>query len=426
MANDILITNIGELATPLGFCPPAGKAAMNRVAVTKDAAVLIRDGTIVYAGPDAGLDEPRIAAERAAAGPGLVHIDAGGRAVVPGFVDSHTHFVFAGYRDDEFLWKAAGLPYMEIHRRGGGIARSVAATRAATKDDLISLGAARLAAMLSLGVTTVEGKSGYGLDLETELRQLEVMRELAARQPVTIVPTFLGPHSIPAEYAGRPSAYIDFVIAEVLPAVAEQRLARFADIFCEKGIFELADSRRYLEAARRLGLGLKLHADEIERIGGAGLAAELGATSADHLLKASAEDIGRMAQAQVVAGCLPLTAFTLREPYADARGMIDAGCALAIASDLNPGSCYSQSIPLACAIAVLYLKLSMEETLTALTLGGAASLGLADRIGSLEPGKAGDLLILEAPSYRFLAYHAGMNIVRSVVKGGRLVHGPAA
>jgi imidazolonepropionase len=421
MAGDLLVTDIGELATPLGFEAPRGPEAMGRVARIKDAAILAVGGRIGYAGPGAGL------AAACAADPGLAaaartaaRVDAKGCAVVPGFVDSHTHFVFAGYRADEFIWKAQGLPYMEIHRRGGGIARSVASTRAATLEELRGLGKGRLAAMLELGVTTVEGKSGYGLDLGTELRQLEAMAGLSEDQPVSIVPTFLGPHSIPPEYMGRPSAYIDYVIAEVLPAVKAQGVAKFCDIFCEKGIFELDDSRRYLEAARGMGFGLKLHADEIERIGGAGLAAELGAASADHLLKASPGDIAAMARAGVVAGCLPLTAFTLREPYADARAMVDSGCALALASDLNPGSCYSQSIPLIFALAVLYLKLSVEEALTALTLGGAASLGLADRIGSIEPGKEADFLVLDAPSIDFLPYHAGMNLVTTVVKGGEL------
>jgi imidazolonepropionase len=420
MAGDLLVTNIGELATPKGFEAPRGPEAMGRVTVTKDAAILARGGRIAWAGPAAGL--PAEAAAEARSGR-LPTLDAGGQAVVPGFVDSHTHFVFGGFRADEFLWKAQGLPYMEIHKRGGGIARSVEATKAASFEELRASGRARLDTMLGLGITTVEGKSGYGLDLDTELRQLEVMKALDAEQPVRIVPTFLGPHSIPAEYKGRPAAYIDYVIAEVLPVVAERKLARFADIFCEKGIFELEDSRRYLEAAKKLGFGLKLHADEIERIGGAGLAAELGAASADHLLKASAADIAAMGRAGVVAGCLPLTAFTLREPYADARAMIDSGCALALASDLNPGSCYSQSIPLVFAIALLYLKLSLEEALTALTLGGAASLGLADRLGSIEAGKEADFLVLDAPSCSHLAYHAGMNIVKTVVKGGLPVLG---
>jgi imidazolonepropionase len=311
---------------------------------------------------------------------------------------------------------------MEIHRRGGGIRGSMEATRAASLDELLALGEKRLWTMLSLGVTTVEGKSGYGLDTDTELRQLEAMRALGERTPVEIVPTYLGPHAVPPEFENRPAEYMDYVIAEVLPAVRAQGAARFCDVFCEKGVFELADSRRYLEVAKAMGFGLKLHADEIEPLGGAGLAAELRATSADHLLKAAREDLARMADAGVVATCLPLTAFTLRESYPDARAMIDAGLAVAIGSDFNPGSCYSQSIPLAFALAVLYLRLSVPEALTALTLNGAAALGLADQLGSLEPGKAGDLVVLDAPSISFLPYHVGMNLVVATVKGGEVAY----
>lgn len=420
--SDLLVTGIGELATPLGREARRG-AAMRELSVSHDAAVLVLAGEVAYAGPAAGLEA---AAAEAGIGPGgleeLPQLDAGGRAVAPGFVDSHTHFVFAGHRAEEFLWRAEGLSYMEIHRRGGGIRTSVEATRAAGLDDLVASGEKRLWAMLSMGVTAVEGKSGYGLDKETELRQLEAMSALGERVPIEIVPTYLGPHSVPPEYEGRPAAYIDYVIAEVLPAVRAQGVARFCDVFCERGVFELSDSRRYLEAAKAMGFGIKLHADEIEALGGAGLAAELGATSADHLLKASREDIARMAAAGVVATCLPLTAFSLREPYADARAMIDAGCAVALGSDLNPGSCYSQSIPLVFALAVLYMRLSVEEALTALTLNGAAALGLADRIGSLESGKAGDLVILDAPSISYLPYNVGMNLVAATVKRGEVVY----
>ncbi len=423
MPHDLLIVNIGELATPLGFAPPRGKEAMGRVEVTKSALVLALGGKIAWAGPEAVFRSDPALALRAE---GIPVLDAKGGAVVPGFVDSHTHFVFAGFRDEEFLWRAGGLPYMEIHRRGGGIRTSMASTRAATLEDLVAIGEGRLGRMLELGITTVEGKSGYGLDRDTELRQLEAMRILARLQPIDIVPTFLGPHSTPPEFEGRSSSYMDFVIAELLPEIRERHLARFCDVFCEKGVFELEDSRRYLVAARDLGFGLKLHADEIERIGGAGLAAELGATSADHLLKADPADLEKMAKAGVVATNLPLTAFTLREAYADSRAAIDAGCALSLASDFNPGSCYSQSIPLMFSIAVLYLGLSLEEALVATTLGGAAALGLADRIGSIEAGKEADLLVLEAPSYRHLAYNVGMNQVRTVVKGGAVVSDRAA
>lgn len=408
VAGDLLVRDIAELATPTGIAARRGRD-MAAVRVVPDAAVLIRDGKVAWAGP---------ASETPAVPEGTPVLSAGWGTVVPGFVDSHTHFVFAGDRSEEFTWRAGGLPYMEIHRRGGGIRKSMDATRAASLNELVAIGRKRLSVMLSLGITTVEGKSGYGMDLATELRQLEAMDALSREQPVRIVPTFLGPHSTPPEYAGRPSDYMDAVIRDMLPAVRAQGIARFCDVFCEKGVFELADSRRYLEAARDAGFALKVHADEIERIGGAALAAELGAASADHLLKCVPSDYEALARSSTVATCLPLTAFVLREPYADARGMIDSGCAVALASDLNPGSCYSQSIPLAFALAVLYMRLSVDEALCALTLNGAAALGLAGEAGSIEPGKRGDLVILDAPSRAFLAYHSGMNLVKATVIRG--------
>lgn len=418
MNGSCAVINIGSLATPMGKSRAAGKA-MNNLYRCKDACLVAREGTIVFAGPAASA-EGRQAVEKALA-EGALLIDAHNRACVPGFVDSHTHFIFAGYRADEFFWRAAGVPYMEIHRRGGGIRKSMEATRKATLQELIETGEKRLTAMLSMGITTVEGKSGYGLDIETELRQLTAMQELSRRSPIEILPTFLGPHAIPPEFESRPADYIDFIIAQVLPQVAHHKLAQFADIFCEKGVFEIEDSRRYLMAAHKAGFKLKLHADEIVRIGGAGLAAELSAISADHLLKASSEDLQAMANKGVMATCLPLTAFSLREPYADARGMIDRGLAVALASDLNPGSCYSQSIPLIFAIAVLYLKMSFEEALTAMTLNGAAALGLAASHGSLEAGKIADIVILDAPEPDHLSYHIGMNLVHTVVKKGAVV-----
>ncbi len=425
MRGSLVVRNIGELASPHGTKALRGPE-MNRLAIQRDAALVIEDGLFTYCGPENSLafaEAARHAAGRLdATQPAVQELDAGGRAVVPGFVDSHTHFVFGGFRADEFFWRAEGLPYMELHNRGGGIRKTVAATRASSLEELIAAGRARLETMLSLGITTVEGKSGYGLDRDTELRQLSAMKALNETSPVDIVSTYMGAHSIPPEFPGDPDGYIDKVIAEYLPEVAASGLAEFADIFCEKGVFGIETSRRYLAAAAGLGLKLKLHADEIVALGGAGLAAELGAVSADHLLKATPADLAAMAARGVVATCLPLTAFSLREPYADARFMIDTGGAVALASDLNPGSCYSQSVPLMFAIAVLQMRLTMAEALTALTLNGAAAVNRAERVGSIEIGKNGDFLILDAPSHAHLAYHTGMNIVRTTVKSGRVVY----
>ena len=348
-------------------------------------------------------------------------IDATGKALLPGFVDPHTHFVFGGYREEEFAWRMRGDSYMEIMERGGGIVNTTRATRTATEEELVDSARKRLDAMLRLGITTVEGKSGYGLDRETELKQLRVMHHLHDSHPVDIVPTYMGAHAIPEEWKGREDAFIDFQIEEMLPLVAGEGLAEAADIFCEKGVFTIDQSRRYLQAAASLGLKPKLHADEIIPLGGAELAAELHCLSADHLLQASDEGIAALAATGTVATLLPLTAFSLREPYARARTMIDAGCIVALATDLNPGSSFTASVPLLFALACIYMQLTPEEAVTAFTLNSAAALGRADRIGSIDPGKQGDLLLLQFPSYKFLPYHVGMNIVERVIKKGEVV-----
>ncbi len=348
-------------------------------------------------------------------------IDAAGKAVLPGFVDSHTHFVFSGYRADEFSWRLRGDSYMDIMKRGGGILNTVKATRAAKKKELIETGIKRLDSMVSFGVTTVEGKSGYGLDHSTEIKQLEVMEELNRDHPVDIVGTFLGAHAVPEDYKGREDAFIDYLINTVIPEVADRNLAQFCDIFCEKNVFSVEQSRRLLLKAKENGLKIKIHADEIVQLGGAELAAEIGAVSADHLLQASDKGIIDMAEAGVVATLLPGTAFSLKEPYARGRYMIDKNCAVALATDLNPGSCFTESIPLIFALATLYMNISIEEAITALTINGAAALDMADTTGSLDIGKIGDVIILEYPSYKFIPYHIGVSTVEKVIKKGKLI-----
>lgn len=414
MNGNLIVIHAAELATSRGFRARSGKA-MNDLDTVADGALRIEDGLITAVGRTddvmAGVD-PRA----------FTLIDASGKAVLPGFVDAHTHFVFGGYRADEFTWRLQGMSYMDIMARGGGIARTVEATRAADLELLVASARRRLDAMLSFGVTTVEGKSGYGLDRDTEFRQLEAMAVLEREHPVDIVATFLGAHAVPKGFPGGAEAYLDFVMDEVLPQVAERGLAEFCDIFCEDKVFSVEQSRRLLTRAKSLGLKLTLHADEIVALGGTELAVELGAVSADHLLHASDAGIRGMAAAGVVAALLPMTAFSLKEPYARGRAMIDQGCAVALATDLNPGSCFSHSIPLLVALATLYMGLTPAEALTAITLNGAAAVDRADRVGSLEPGKQGDAVILEYPSYRFIPYHMGVNTVEKVIKKGLLVY----
>lgn len=410
---DLLIENIGELVTVAGSTR-RGREAMRDIRVLSGpASVLIRDGKIVYAGPSA--DCPQVEPE-------VERIDAEGHCVLPGFVDSHTHLVFGGFREDEFQWRLAGESYMSIMEKGGGIAATTTATREASAEELTEAALLHLRSMLRMGVTTMEAKSGYGLDKETELRQLEVAKRLDEMQPIDVVSTYLGAHDIAPEYKGDPDGYIDFIIREMLPIVKERGLARNVDIFTEKNVFDLEQSRRLLSAAQDMGFATKMHADEIYPLGGAGLAADLGCLSADHLLKISDKDIDKMAKSQTVSTLLPLTAFSLMDDYAPARKMIDAGCAVALASDLNPGSCFSCSIPLMIALATIYMHMSVEEAVTALTINAATALGLQDEIGSIEEGKAGDVVILRYPSYKFLSYHFGMNIVETTVKGGIPYH----
>jgi len=410
---NLIIKNASQLVTCSGFKAKHGRE-MADLHIINDGTVVIEEGIIKAVGKTedilAGFDENRFSI-----------IDVRGKAVLPGFVDSHTHFVFGGYRAQEFSWRLHGDSYMQIMERGGGILNTVLATREATKNELIEAGRKRLDSMLSFGVTTVEGKSGYGLDHDTELKQLEVMADLDNRHPVDIVRTFLGAHAVTKDYKGRENAYIDYLTDNVMPEVAERNLAEFCDVFCEKNVFTVEQSRQLLHRAKEMGFKLKIHADEIVQLGGAELAAELGAISADHLLQASEKGIRDMAENGVVATLLPGTAFSLREPYARGRYMIDNNCAVALATDLNPGSCFSESIPLIFALATLYMNMTIEETITALTINGAAALDRANAIGSIDAGKKGDVIVLEFPSYEFIPYHTGVSTVEKVVKYGNLV-----
>ena len=408
----LIIKNASELVTCRGKAPKKG-SEMSEIGIIYNGSVVIEDGIIV------DVDEASNISSRYDESEYEV-IDASEKAVLPGFIDSHTHLIFGGYRADEFSWRLRGDTYMSIMERGGGITSSVRATRSTVLEEFVETGRKRLDKMMAFGVTTVEGKSGYGLDEETEIRQLEAMRILNESHPVDIAATFLGPHSVLPEWKGKEDEFIDYMI-EVMKKVRERNLAEFADIFCEKNVFSIEQSRRFLKSAKEMGLKLKIHADEIVRLGGAELAAELGAVSADHLLQASDEGIRMMAEKDVVATLLPATAFCLKEDYARARDIIDSGCAVALATDFNPGSCFTNSIPLVIALAAIQMRMSVEEIITALTINAASALSRQDSIGSIEAGKKADIIILEFPSIHFLPYHAGVNIVETVIKNGVVV-----
>jgi imidazolonepropionase len=412
---DLLIENLAEIATPLGSSPRGG-AEQGRVRRTPDGEILCRDGRLAFVGS-------RDERERQLGDlPDVARLDGRRGTAVPGFVDGHTHLPWAGSREDEFVQRLAGRSYQEIAAAGGGILSTVRATRAAEAPELLELALGRLGWMLSCGTTTAEAKSGYGLSLGDELKQLEAIRAATAAQPVELVPTLLAAHEVPLEYRSRREAYLDLVCEEIVPAAADRGLARFCDVFCEHGVFSAAESRRVLEAGRRHGLAPRLHADEFVDSGGAALAAEIGALSADHLMAVSPAGIDALAAAGITALLLPGTSFFLaKKIYAPARRMIAAGVPVALGTDCNPGSSYTESLPTIAQLSVFELGLTIEEALTAVTLNPACSLDLGGEIGSLETGKRADVVVLDAPNLLHLAYHYGVNPVRSVVKAGREV-----
>lgn len=408
MKADLLLVHAGQLLTLAGPSPRRGPG-MGDLGVVRDGAVAVRDGRVAATGPTDQL-RARFEAEQ--------ELDAGGRVVLPAFVDPHTHVLYAGNRIDEFEMRLRGATYQEIMVAGGGIMSTVRATRAAGDPELLSQSAARLARMRAQGTATVEVKSGYGLDVEAELRMLRLVPELARLSGLRLVPTFLGAHAVPAEYAGRADRYVDLVVDEMLPRVVG--LAEYCDVFCDEGAFTLAQAERILRRARALGLGLKVHADEFASLGAAELALELGATSADHLMVTPAATQARLARSNTAAVLLPATSFGLKSSrYADGRAWVDAGAVVALATDCNPGTAPLESMPFAIALACRMMGLTPAEAVTAATLNAAYAVGRAGQVGSLEPGKAADIVILDADDYRELAYRFGGNLVHRVIVGGR-------
>lgn len=414
MKCDLLVVSAAELITaPPGTAPLLGPD-LDRPEIVADAAVACVDGRVAAIGSTAAVTARYPEREAAAV------LDARGRLVAPGFVDAHTHLPFAGTREMEFEARARGERYEEIAARGGGIRSSVRSLRAVPEEDLAAAVARRLEILLAQGTTTVEAKSGYGLAPEEEAKQLRALRRAAAGSPLDVVPTFLGAHEVPDEYRDRRAAYVALLAGEMIPAVAREGLARFCDVFCDRGVFTVAESRTILESGAASGLGAKLHADELADVGAAGLAAELRAVSADHLLHASDDGLRAMAAAGVVAVLLPGTAFTLGLPYARARAMVALGLPVALATDWNPGSTMSSSMALMLTMAVTQMRLTPAEAWMAATANAAAAVGEGGRLGRLQAGFQADLCLFDADDYRHIPYHYGHEHVRTVVKRGRI------
>lgn len=412
---DLILENAAQIATLAGGPGPRVGAAMREARLVEGGSVAIHGGAILAVGTTREIRKHFRARRK---------WDASGKTIVPGFVDPHTHPVFFGTREGEFVARIEGKSYLEIAAAGGGILSSVKGVRAASRKELTQAVRLRLDRFLALGTTTLEAKSGYGLTPRDELKSLEALRDAAKGHALEVLATFLGAHEYPPEFRGeKKPQYVRLLRERMLPEVAKRKLAVFCDVFCEKGVFELVDSKAILESGRSLGLRPRVHADEIFPLGGAELAAELGAASADHLVQISARGIARLREAGVVAVLLPGTSYTLRlEKDAPARALIDAGVAVAIGTDFNPGTCYTQSMPAILNLACVRLRMTPEEALAAATINAAHSLGLSHRIGSIETSKQADLLVCDVPNLRHLAYEFGRNPVELVVKKGKIVH----
>ena len=413
---DLILKNIAEMVTNAGHGPEAVRGkAMQEIGLQRQWAVAVKDGRIAKVGP-----EEEILAYQTTQ---TEIVDLSGKLLLPGFVDPHTHLVYAGNRAHEWALKQQGVPYLEILRQGGGILDTVQKTRAAGKETLKKETLKRLQAMQRCGITTVEIKSGYGLNTETELLQLEVIGELQQEQPLDLVATFMGAHATPPEYRQNPQAFIDLVIDEMIPAVAIQGIAKFCDVFCETGVFTPEQSQMILEQGKAYGLIPKIHADELEVSGGSHIAAEVNAISADHLLETEEEQMIKMAEAGVIGVCLPATSFNLAKgKYARARAMLDHGMAIALSTDANPGSSPTENMQFVLSLACLYLKLTPAEAIMAATLNAAHAIGLGHEIGSIEAGKFADFVVMDAPSIEYLPYHFAMDHVAQVYKKGKRIH----
>lgn len=404
-------------STQLLTCKPENKrfkrtSELNDVGLIEDVSLIIEDEKISDITSNKDFNFSRF---------DLV-IDCRNNVVMPGLIDSHTHLIFAGSRSDEFEMRVAGKSYEEIAEKGGGIVKTVEATRESSKDNLIKLAIERLEEALSSGITTIEIKSGYGLDYATELKMLECAKDLQNLQPVEIIPTFLGAHTIPREFKNNRSAYIELITKKLIPEISENHLAKFVDVFLEKTAFTVDETRLILEKAKKHNLELKLHCDQFNSLGGVELGIELGVKSLDHLEMITDEDIKKLSKTEIVATVLPGVSYFLKIPFTPARKMIDAGCIVSIATDFNPGSCTSQNLPLMLNIATLYNGMKLNETINSVTINAAYSLGLEEKIGSLEIGKQADILILKTSDYKNLVYYFGKNLTKTVIKKGKVVY----